>query len=55
MKWQESELNYLRSNYKKLSLTDLKDYLYIYFWNDRTISSIKVKAHRMGLKRFSND
>ena len=55
MKWQKSEINYLKSHYKLLSLEDMKDCLYLYFFNDRTIGSIKIKAHRMGLKRFSND
>ena len=55
MKWQKVELDYLKSNYKKLSIIDMQHYLYLYFWNDRTVNCIRTKANRMGLKRFSND
>lgn len=52
MKWQKSELDFLIANYKILSLKDIQYYLYIYFWSDRTVSAIKVKAHRLGISRI---
>jgi len=52
MRWSKPELDYLKSNYDKFSTEDLKQNLYNYFWNDRSISSIRVKAHRVGLRRF---
>jgi len=53
MKWQKSELKYLKDNYHKFSTKDIKQHLYDYFWNDREINAIRVKAHYLGLKRFS--
>ena len=35
MKWQKSELDYLKNNYHKFSTAEIKQHLYDYFWNDR--------------------
>ena len=53
MKWQNSEINHLKQNYHKYSTFIIQENLCNFFGNDRTINQIRVKAHRLGLKRFS--
>jgi hypothetical protein len=52
MTWSKAELTYLKDNYHKFSTLEIKQHLNDYFWNDRSIGSIRVKACYLGLKRF---
>lgn len=49
--WQKDEINYLKQYYKKLSIQDIQKYLYSYFYVNRSIGSIRVKAHRLGISK----
>lgn len=49
--WQNDEINYLKKYYKKLTVSQIKDYLYFYFYVDRSEGSIIVKAHRLGISK----
>ena len=49
--WSIDEINYLKQYYKYLSLSDISSNLYNYFFVDRSVESIRVKASRLNIKR----
>jgi len=49
--WSIEEIDYLKKYFNYLSFEEISNNLYNYFYVIRSISSIKVKATRLKLKR----